>query len=183
MKFLLFILLIAPTFILGYEVFYLQNITDPIKYIYSVTGAISMILLFFTTTLSLIKRWINLIKYRAFVGLFSFYYALLHLLNFIILDMEIDLVFAFEESLDKPFIYLGMISFFILLFMAITSTKNLFKKYNQYHKAIYIALILATIHFIMAQKSLSILQMIYLGIMLLIAYFKLQQIKNNLFKH
>ncbi len=183
MKILLFILLIAPTFILGYEVFYLQNITDPIKYIYSVTGAISMILLFFTTSISLIKKWINLIKYRAFMGLFSFYYALLHLLNFLILDMEMDIGFAFEESLDKPFIYLGMISFFILLFMAITSTKKLFKIYNKYHKAIYLSLILLTIHFIMAQKSLSIPQMFYLSVIIIITYFKIQQIKNNFSKH
>lgn len=175
MKILLFFLLIAPSCILGYEVFYLQNITDPIKYIYSVTGAISMILLFFTTSISLIRKWTNLIKYRAFIGLFAFYYAFLHLMNFLILDMELDISFAFEETLDKPFIYLGMISFLILLFMAITSTKELFRKYNKYHKALYLAFILITIHFIMAQKSLSIAQMFYVGIILLIGYFKFRQ--------
>lgn len=180
MKILLFILFLVPSFILGYEVFYLQNLTDPIKYIYSVTGAISMILLFFTTTISLIKKWINLIKYRAMIGLYGFYYAFLHVLNFFILDMEMDLLFALEETFDKPFIYLGMIAFLILLFMAITSTKKLFKKYNKYHKSLYLALILLTIHFIMAQKSLSIAQMFYLGTMLTIGYFKLIQIKNNI---
>ena len=179
MKILLFILLIIPSFILGYEVFYLQNLTDPIKYIYSATGAISMILLFFTTSLSLIKRWVNLIKYRAMIGLFAFYYAFLHMLNFLILDMELDIVFAIEETFDKPFIYLGMIAFFITFFMALTSTKSLFKKFRKYHKAIYLALVLSLIHFIMAQKSLSIAQLFYLGLMLLIIYFKLLQVKEN----
>ena len=178
MKILLFILLLAPSFILGYELF-LQNLTDPIKHIYSVSGAISMILIFFTTLISLIKKWTNLIKYRAMIGLFGFYYALLHMLNFLILDMEIDILFAIEETIDKPFIYLGMISFLILLFMSITSTKKLFKKYNSYHKSLYLALILATIHFIMAQKSLSISQIFYLIIILTISYFKFIQVKNN----
>ncbi|PLY09333.1 MAG: ferric reductase [Arcobacter sp.] len=175
MKVLIFLLLLLPSFILSYEVFYLQNVIDPIKYIYSVTGAIALILLFFTTTISLIKSWINLISYRKMIGLFSFYYAFLHFLNFIILDMELDFIFAFEETLDKPFIYLGMISFLILVFMAITSFGKLFKLYFKYHKVIYIALALTTIHFIMAQKALSIPQMGYVGIILIIAYFKFRQ--------
>ncbi|WP_419764132.1 MAG: sulfite oxidase heme-binding subunit YedZ [Arcobacter sp.] len=175
MKVFIFILLLLPSFILSYEVFYLQNVIDPIKYIYSVTGAIALILLFFTTTISLIKSWINLISYRKMIGLFSFYYAFLHFLNFIILDMELDLNFALEETLDKPFIYLGMIAFLILMFMAITSFGKLFKLYFRYHKVIYIALALTTIHFIMAQKALSIPQMGYVGIILIIAYFKFRQ--------
>ena len=175
MKVFIFLLLLLPSFILSYEVFYLQNVIDPIKYIYSVTGAIALILLFFTTTISLIKSWINIISYRKMIGLFSFYYAFLHFLNFIILDMELDFIFAFEETLDKPFIYLGMISFLILVFMAITSFGKLFKLYFKYHKVIYIALILTTIHFVMAQKSLSIPQMSYLAIIFIIGFYKFKQ--------
>ena len=62
-------------------------------------------------------------------------------------------------------------------------TKKLFKIYNKYHKAIYLSLILLTIHFIMAQKSLSIPQMFYLSVIIIITYFKIQQIKNNFSKH
>lgn len=175
MKVFILLLLLLPSFILAYEVFYLQNVTDPIKYIYTVTGAIAIVLLFFTTTISLIRKKVNLIPYRKMIGLFSFYYAFLHFMNFIILDMELDFDFAFEETLDKPFIYLGMIAFLILIFMAITSFGKLFKLYFRYHKVIYIALTLTTIHFIMAQKALSIPQMGYVVIILIIAYFKFRQ--------
>lgn len=74
-----------------------------------------------------------------------------------------------------------MIAFFILLFMAITSTKALFRKYNKYHKLVYLALILITIHWIMAQKSINITQFIYIGIILIIGYYKLlgQIMKGN----
>ncbi len=175
MKIFIFLLLFLPSFILGYEVFYLQNVTDPIKYIYSVTGTIALVLLFFTTTISLIRKKINLISYRKMIGLVGFYYVFLHLLNFLILDMELDLPFAFEETLDKPFIYLGMISFILVLFMAITSFGKLFKLYFKYHKVIYVALILATIHFVLAQKSLSIPQMGYLALIFIIGFYKLKQ--------
>lgn len=179
MKNIIFLLLLAPSLYFGFEVFYLQNQTDPIKYIYVITGAISLTLLFFTTTISLFSKWINLIKYRAMIGLFSFYYALLHFLNFLILDMELDLKFALDESIDKPFIYLGIIAFFILLFMTITSTKKLFKKYRKWHKLIYLALILVSIHFFMSQKSLSVLQQIIFAIIFLIGILKLNQLKDG----
>lgn len=179
MRILLFALLLLPSIILGYEVFILQELHDPIKYIYTVTGAVSLTLLLFSTTLSMIKKKINLITYRRMIGLFGFYYALLHMVNFLVLDMEMDVLFAIEETLDKPFIYLGMISFFLLVFMAITSIKQLYRRFNKYHKAVYVVLILTTIHFIMAQKSLSIPQYFYLLIIGMIGSFKINQRKKS----
>ena len=183
-KVLLFIVLLLPLLFASYELFILQNVKDPIKYIYTITGASATVILFSSITLSLITKWINFIKYRRMIGLFGFFYAFLHFLNFFILDAELEFSFVVKETLDKPFIYLGMIAFFILIFMSITSTKKLFKKYNKYHKLIYLSLILITIHFIMAQKSLTIIQFIYILLILAISYFKLLQqiIKKNLIK-
>ena len=180
---LLFVFFLLPLFYALVELFILENVQDPIKYIYTFTGVSAAVILFATISLSLIKKWINLIKYRRMIGLFGFFYAFLHFLNFYILDAELDFSFVIKETLDKPFIYLGMIAFLILVFMTITSTKKLFRKYNKYHKLVYLSLILITIHFIMAQKSISILQFIYIGIIIVMGYFKLiQQIcnKNNL---
>ena len=178
---LLFIILLLPLAFLSYELFILENVKDPIKYIYTITGSTATVILFFTISISLMKKWINLMKYRKMIGLYGFFYAFLHFLNFFILDAELDLSFVIKETLDKPFIYLGMIAFFILIFMAITSTKKLYRKYNNYHKFIYLALILVTIHFVMAQKSLTLLQFSYILIILTIAYCKLidQIVKRN----
>lgn len=172
--------LLLPFIYLLIELFIFQNVNDPIKYIYTLTGVASTVILFFTISISLIKHRINLMKYRRTFGLFGFFYALLHFLNFYILDAELSLSFVISETLDKPFIYLGMLAFIIVLFMAITSTKALFRKFNSYHKFVYLALIFITIHFVMAQKSLTILQFLYIAIILIIAYCKLlQQIINK----
>ena len=163
---LIFVIFLLPLVYLLSELFVFENASDPIKYIYSITGATSITILFFTITISM---WFKkLIKHRRMIGLFGFFYALLHMGNFLILDMELDFLFAYEETIDKPFIYLGMISFLILLFMASTSTKNLFKRFNKYHKFLYLVLLLTTIHFIMAQKSVSLLQYGYLLVILAI---------------
>jgi sulfoxide reductase heme-binding subunit YedZ len=171
--------LLIPFFVLAVQVF-VNEVNDPIKYMYTFTGTTAIVLVFFTITISMIKKIINLMKYRRMIGLYAFFYALLHFLVFFILDAQLDLIFVVEESLDKPFVYLGMIAFGLLLFMAITSTKKLFKRYNKYHSAIYIVAIITTIHFIMAQKSLSGEQLTYLLVILVIGCFKFLQKNKSL---
>ena len=179
-RLLLYLISLAPLVYLLTRLFIIDDVNDPIKYIYTITGATATVIVFFSITISLIKDKINLLKYRKEIGLLGFFYALLHLLNFIILDAQFDFEFVIKETLDKPFIYLGMIAFFIILFMAITSTKKLYRKYNKYHKLVYLFLILITIHWIMAQKAISILQFSYILGILVIGYYKLlQQILKN----
>jgi sulfoxide reductase heme-binding subunit YedZ len=171
----IYLLTLTPLVYLLTRLFILDNVNDPIKYIYTITGVTTTVIVFFSITISMIKDKMNLMKYRKEIGLLGFFYALLHLLNFVILDAQFDFEFVLKETLDKPFIYLGMIAFFIILFMAITSTKVLYRKYNKYHKFVYLFLILITIHWIMAQKAISIMQFLYILIILIIGYYKLLQ--------
>jgi methionine sulfoxide reductase heme-binding subunit len=176
----LYLIGLSPLVYLLTRLFIFDDVNDPIKYIYTITGASATVIVFFSITISLLKDKINLIKYRKEIGLLGFFYALLHLLNFIILDAQFDFKFVINETLDKPFIYLGMIAFFIIFFMAISSTKKLYRKYNKYHKLVYLSLILITIHWIMAQKAISIVQISYIFLILIIGYYKLiEQIINN----
>ena len=176
----LYFITFFPLVYLLIRLFILDDVSDPIKYIYTITGASATVILFFSITISIIKNKINLIKYRKEIGLLGFFYVFLHFLTFVVLDAQFDFEFIIKETLDKPFIYLGMIAFFIILFMALTSSKKLFRKFNKYHKLIYLALILITIHWIMAQKAISILQYLYMIPILLIGYYKLLEkiIKN-----
>ena len=174
-RFFIYLIAFLPIVYLLIRLFIIDDVNDPIKYIYTITGVSATVILFVSILISLIKEKINFMKYRKEIGLLGFFYAFLHLLNFIVFDASFDFEFILKESFEKPFIYLGMIAFFILLFMAITSTKQLFRKYNKYHKLVYLSLILITIHWIMAQKAISILQFSYIGIILIIGYYKLLQ--------
>ena len=182
-RFFIYLIAFLPIVYLLIRLFIIDDVTDPIKYIYTITGVSATVILFISIIISLLKEKINLMKYRKEIGLLGFFYAFLHLTNFVVFDASFDFEFILKETVEKPFIYLGMIAFFILLFMAITSTKQLFRKYNKYHKLVYLSLILITIHWIMAQKAISILQFIYILAIIIIGYYKLiQQIgKNNWF--
>lgn len=133
-RFFIYLIAFLPIVYLLIRLFIIDDVNDPIKYIYTITGVSATVILFISIIISLIKEKINLIKYRKEIGLLGFFYAFLHLLNFIVFDASFDFEFILKETVEKPFIYLGMIAFFILLFMAITSTKQLFRKYNKYHK-------------------------------------------------
>lgn len=180
-RFFIYLIAFLPIVYLLLRLFIFDDVSDPIKYIYTITGVSATVILFISILISFIKDKINLIKYRKEIGLLGFFYALLHLLNFIVLDASFDFSFILKETVDKPFIYLGMIAFLIILFMAITSTKTLFRKYNKYHKLVYLSLIFITIHWIMGQKTLSIIQYMYIISTIIIAYFKLQQQKNKVY--
>lgn len=158
-KLLVFTLSSLPLF---YLLFSVQSAADPIKYIYTFTGLSALAFLLLTLSVSPLKKVINFMIYRRMLGLFALFYATLHFLNFFVLDAQFDFGFVIKESLQKPFIYLGQISFLILIFMGITSTKKLFAKYNSWHKLVYIALIFVVIHEVMAQKVNGFLEYFFI---------------------
>lgn len=138
----------------------LENAIDPIKSLYSVSGMSAVILLLLSLLPSTCKRLCgyNLLRYRRPLGLLAFCYALLHVLVFIVLDAEGDIAFVVRESLKKPFVFIGMSAFLILLGMAFTSTKRLFRRFSVYHQAVYGAVILAVTHAFWAQKVAGIFE-------------------------
>jgi len=168
LKALLVLLALLP---LGVAYYKLDNAIDPIKMLYSYTGIGAISLLLLSLVPSSCKRicGLNLLRYRKTIGLLSFAYVLLHLSVFVVLDSEFDFVTIFEKSLKKPFIYIGVIAFIILLLMTITSTKKLFSRFSKYHKAIYIALALALLHSFWAQKVAGLFEysVVVVGVILL----------------
>ena len=168
MKSLLVLLALLP---LGLAYYRLDSAIDPIKMLYTTTGVGAIALLLLSLVPSTCKRLchINFLRYRKTIGLLSFAYALLHACVFVILDSELDFITIFEKSLKKPFIYVGFIAFVIVLFMALTSTKKLFARFSPYHKAVYLALLLALLHSFWAQKVAGVFEygIVLVGMVLL----------------
>lgn len=157
MRWMIWIILLLPFCYLVYGV--LNEISpDPVKFIYEVTGLSALFILLLMLSISTLKRLlhVNLLKFRRLVGLFAFFYAFLHFVNFFVIDAGLDFTFVLRESFDKPFIFAGQALFLILLFMAFTSTRTLFRKFGKYHKIVYLGVVLGVIHFAMSQKVLDI---------------------------
>ena len=95
---------------------------------------------------------------RRMIGLYAFYYVLLHLTTYVVLDHYFNWKFLLKDVLKRPFITLGFISFLLFIPLVFTSTKAMVKKltykvWKNIHKLIYVIAPLATIHFFLLTKA------------------------------
>jgi sulfoxide reductase heme-binding subunit YedZ len=98
------------------------------------------------------------IRIRKALGLLAFSYACAHLSIYLFLDQRFDLKRVVDDVVKRPFIAIGMITFTLLAPLAITSTKKMLqrlgaKRWQRLHKLVYLAAILAIIHYTMKQKE------------------------------
>ena len=116
---------------------------------------------------------INLISYRRMLGLLAFTYAAMHVLAYVALDLRFDFVTLYRDLTRRPFLIFGMAAFLCLLPLAVTSNRfsirRLGRHWRRLHRLVYLALIAASVHFLMAFKTWHTDALIYvaLGISLL----------------
>ncbi len=124
------------------------------------------------------------LQLRRTLGLYAFMYSGLHLLNFIGLDYGFDFALIREDIADKPFALVGLAAFLILLPLAVTSTKGwvkrLGKNWQCLHRLLYLAGLLAVVHFIWLTKSKADLRvpLIYGGIIMLLLIVRIPIIRG-----
>jgi sulfoxide reductase heme-binding subunit YedZ len=97
------------------------------------------------------------LKVRRALGLYAFFYVLLHFLIFTGLDYLFDPALILGAIFEKRFALAGLGAFLLLLPLAITSTKGwmkrLGKSWKQLHRLVYLAALLAITHYIWSVKS------------------------------
>ncbi len=100
----------------------------------------------------------SLVAYRRMLGLFAFFYALLHMSNYVIIDLQLDLAAFIEDVLKRNFITIGVVSFVALLLLAATSTKGMIRRlgarnWRRLHWLIYPVSLLGVLHFYMMVRA------------------------------
>lgn len=136
---------------------------DPLKFAADLLGITAIQFLIATLSVTPLKSYlkISLIKYRRLLGLWAFAYALMHSLFFFIAENEGSLSMMYADMLKRPFVFFGASAFVILLIMAVTSHKQLFSKFIKWHKLVYLAAVLISLHYMMSQKVIGMSVMIY----------------------
>jgi sulfoxide reductase heme-binding subunit YedZ len=103
------------------------------------------------TPLRLWTGWSWLIRFRRMLGLFAFFYILLHFIVYAWLDQGLDISAVTEDILKRPYITLGMAALLILIPLAITSTKGMMrrlgKRWQKLHRLVYLIGVLGVWHF------------------------------------
>jgi sulfoxide reductase heme-binding subunit YedZ len=155
---------------------------NPIEALAKETGQWALRFLLLTLAVTPLRRLLRrpaLGSIRRMLGLYSFFYACLHLANYVVLD----LFFRWEEILadvvEKPFMLLGLTTYLLLLPLALTSTRGwqrrLGRRWMQLHRLVYVAGITATIHFLWAVKADLREPLVYAALLALLLGYRLQQ--------
>ena len=135
--------------------------TNPIEFFLRTTGVLTLVFLLITLSVTPLRKifgWNALIKYRRMLGLYAFFYCCLHLLTYSIFDKSLSISAIAADVFQRPFIALGMLAFFLLVPLAITSTNAMIKRlggknWSKLHKLTYAIGTLGVLHFYMIVKS------------------------------
>tara|TARA_R110000737_G_scaffold305610_1_gene313202 strand:- start:391 stop:1029 length:639 start_codon:yes stop_codon:yes gene_type:complete len=158
---------------------------DPVEEVIHFTGigAFNLLLLsLLITPVAKKYRQGYLLQVRRLLGLYSFSYALLHLLNFLAFEVQFDLELFFAEIFDRPYITVGMAALLILLSLAVTSIsairRKMGRKWQQLHNGVYFALLLIALHFLWSVKSDIVEPMIYFAMAVFLLSLRKDKIKR-----
>ncbi len=102
--------------------------------------------------------WNWLAKHRRTLGLVAFTYGLMHWLVYILLDIQLDFGEMVTDIAKRPYILVGSLALFLMLPLALTSTKKMIarlggRRWNRLHKLVYVASVLGVVHFWMSVKA------------------------------
>ncbi len=133
---------------------------NPIEFITHFTGDWTLIFLLASlsvTPLRQISGWNELIKYRRMLGLFAFFYVVLHFATYMVLDHFFDFQAIVKDVMKRPYVTAGFTGFVLMIPLAITSTagmiRRLGKRWQQLHRFVYVVGIAGVIHFYWLVKA------------------------------
>ena len=177
---IVFVVALVPFLWLAFRAYSGRLSANPIEDITLTTGIWALRFLVVTIAITPLRRitgWNRLIQYRRMLGLFAFFYAVLHLSIYVVLDYFFawDLIFA--DIAKRPFITMGMLAFVCMIPLALTSTKGwirrLGRRWQLLHRLVYVSAIAAGIHYLWKVKVIIGSPVYYAAIIAVLLLFRI----------
>ena len=148
---------------------------DPLDRITRLTGHSALVFLLLSLTISPLRHgltwssiyikahygkrlsdWNWIIKLRRMIGMFSFFYATLHLITYLWMDQGMNYKRIISDIYERRFILAGMVAFILLIPVSITSTDKMMRllgrNWRRIHRLVYLIAILVALHYWMLTK-------------------------------
>lgn len=162
---------------------------DPIREVTLRTGKAAITLLVLSLAVTPLKIWFDwkqLHPLRKLLGLYAFLYVVLHLLVFFWLDYALDPGLIIEAVFEKQYALVGLVSFLILLPLAATSTRwamrKMGKNWTRLHRWVYLAGILAVLHYILLVKNAYTSPFLYALILTVLLLTRVKPVKQGIIR-
>ncbi|MEP2715294.1 protein-methionine-sulfoxide reductase heme-binding subunit MsrQ [Pseudophaeobacter sp.] len=144
---------------------------DPVKAMEHALGERALQLVILGLAVTPLRRLtgLNLLKFRRAIGLLAFSYVTLHLLVWLVLDVQI-LSQILRDIAKRPYITIGMAGFILMVPLALTSNNwsvhRLGRRWRRLHLLTYPAALLGGVHYVMLVKGFQIEPLIYLAMII-----------------
>lgn len=160
-KALVFGLCLIPLGLLLWRIYENDLTANAVEFITHFTGDWTLRFLLITlavTPLRGLLRQPQLIRFRRTLGLFAFFYGLLHLTTWIWLSSDFDLAAMWQDVVKRRFITSGMIALLLMTPLAVTSTAGWVRRlgyvrWQRLHRLIYLSTLVGVIHYYWGVKS------------------------------
>lgn len=144
---------------------------DPVAIALNQLGLLALILLFASLTATPLRLVFAVswpMRLRRTLGLLAFFYATLHFLTYLVVDQGLVGAAIVEDITQRRFITVGILAFLTLLPLAATSTKAMVrrlggKRWQMLHRLVYLAALLAVVHFVWRVKRDLSQPLLYAG--------------------
>ena len=154
---------------------------DPVQKLNRELGDWALIFIIITLTLRPLAEVLKIsefISYRRMMGLYAFFYAVLHFASYMVLDLQFDLAELFQDIIKRNFILVGMLAIMLLVPLALTSSKVMIKRiggrrWKKIHYLVYPIAILSSLHFFMMIRADFSRPIIYAGIIIILLAYRL----------
>jgi sulfoxide reductase heme-binding subunit YedZ len=185
-KRLIFIVSLWPVSSLGFAIF-LNNLgANPVEFIERHFGKWALIFLCLTLSMTPLRRITHMnqwILYRRMLGLFTFFYATVHLLCYIGLDYQFAWIDIKNDIIKHRYVLVGFLGWLLLLPLAITSSDKMIRKlkfnWKKLHGLIYLIAILGVLHFLWLVKKDITEPLIYAFIIFILFLLRLNIYKRQ----
>lgn len=144
---------------------------EPIKALERELGEVALQLVILGLCITPLRRYlgVNLIRFRRAVGLLAFTYVSVHLLVWLVLDVQIWAQ-IWADILKRPYVTVGFTAFLLMIPLALTSNdlslRRLGPRWRVLHRLTYGVAVLGAVHFIWLSKGFQIEPLVYLAVIL-----------------
>ena len=154
-KVVLFAVCLLPFAYLFYAAYANTLGANPAEALIRKTGDWTLRFLCITLAVTPLRTWFKqpaLARFRRMLGLFSFFYVVLHFLSYAWLDMGFEIDAIVRDIPKRPFALVGFLAFLLMVPLAATSFNRAIKalgakRWQTLHKAVYAIVLLGLLHF------------------------------------
>lgn len=182
-KVLVFLLCLLPLGKLALEIFGVSGMSlgaNPIEELIHRLGKWGLNFLLITLAVTPVRKLTGmnwLIRFRRMLGLFAFFYLLMHFLAYAGLDQRFDLPVIVEDIVERPYITIGISALLLLVPLAVTSTnammRRLGSRWQKLHRLVYLIATLGVVHYYWQVKKDILEPSIYISILLVLLGYRL----------